>query len=145
MDTQKQDIGLADPDERPGSDVVIYDGKCRFCIGQVRRLARWDRRHQLSFLSLHDPRARELCPDLTSEQLMEQLYLVTADGKRYGGAAAARYLSRQLPRLWLLAPVLHLPGSLPLWQWLYRQFAKRRYWFGRTDRCETDSCDVHLK
>jgi predicted DCC family thiol-disulfide oxidoreductase YuxK len=47
---------LPDPDESPGSDVVIFDGQCRFCQGQVRNLRRLDwGGKRLSFLSLHIP------------------------------------------------------------------------------------------
>lgn len=136
---------LPDPRDRPRANVVIYDGHCRFCTAQVARLARWDRRAQLAFLSLHDHRTAEFCPDLTHDQLMQQMYLITPAGTRYAGAHAVRYLSRHLRRLWPLAPVLHIPGSLPIWQWLYRLVAKSRYWFGRTASCESDSCDIHFR
>ena len=41
--------------ERPEADVIIYDGHCRFCRGQVERLSRWDTGGRLAYLSLHDP------------------------------------------------------------------------------------------
>ncbi len=145
MDTRANGHHLADPRERPGTDIVVFDGHCRFCTGQVQRLAQWDRHGRLAFLSLHDPRAAELCLDLTHDQLMEQMYLVTTTGNRYGGAAAVRYLSRYMPRLWPLAPLLHIPGSLPVWQWFYDRVAKRRYRYGRLDSCDNDACDVHFK
>lgn len=136
---------LVDPDHRPGSDVVIYDGQCRFCRGQVERLAQFDRRGRLSFLSLHDPRVTERFPDLTHEQLMEQLYLIEPGGDRHAGAAAIRYLSRKLPLLWPLAPFLHVPASLPVWQWLYQQVARRRYRWGKlANDCDSGSCDLHF-
>ena len=145
MDKQENSPRLADPRERPGADIVVYDGQCKFCTGQVQRLAKWDGHRRIAFVSLHDPRAAELCPDLTHEQLMEQMYLVTPEGQRHGGAAAVRYLSRRLPRLWFLAPLLHIPWSLNFWQWAYRQFAKRRYRLGRVDACSSDVCDVHFR
>ncbi len=132
-------------EDRPEADVVIYDGHCRFCTNQVRRLAQWDGRGRLAFLSLHDKRVAERWPDLTHEQLMEQMYVVTPDGRRYGGAAAFRYLTRRLPWLWLLAPMLHIPFSLPLWQWGYRQIAKRRYRLGKIEACDGDTCQIHFR
>jgi predicted DCC family thiol-disulfide oxidoreductase YuxK len=136
---------LVDPDERPAGEVVIYDGHCRFCTAQVKRLARWDRGGRLAFLSLHDPRVSQRYPDLTSDALMDQMYLITRDGTRLGGAAALRYLSRHLPRLWWLAPALHVPGLLPFWQWCYRQVARRRYRLGGTQACDDDACHVHFR
>ena len=140
-----QQMSLADPDERPGSDVVIFDGNCRFCQQQVKRLDRFDAGNRLSFLSLHDPRITNLCPDLSHDQLMQQMYVIDRSGKRHGGAAAVRYLSRRLPRLWWLAPLLHIPFSLPLWQWAYQKVAVRRYRLAaHGDGDCTDACEIHM-
>ena len=138
---------LPTPAERPEADIVVYDGHCKFCTGQVQNLARWDTRHRLAYLSLHDPEVARRFPDLTHEQLMEQMYVVDHRGRRHGGAAAFRYLTTRLPRLYLLAPILHIPCTLPLWQWGYKQVAKRRYLLmGKTaDACDDDACQVHFK
>ena len=136
---------LPHPNEKPDSDVLIFDGNCKFCHQQVQRLKRWDARERLSFVSLHDPYVTEHFPDLTFEQLMEQLYVVDLTGNRYGGAAAIRYLSRKLPRLWWLMPLMHIPFSLPIWQWGYKQVAKRRYKISRKiESCDDGSCEVHF-
>ncbi|MCA9123761.1 MAG: DUF393 domain-containing protein [Planctomycetaceae bacterium] len=142
--TQKS-MELPGLEEHPNADVVIFDGNCNFCRGQVERLARWDRGGRLAFVSLHDPLVAQRYPDLTHDQLMEQMYLVDQSGQRYGGAAAFRYLSRKLPRLWLLAPLMHLPFTLPLWQWCYRQVAKRRYKIAGKQDCDGNACEVHFK
>jgi len=98
--------------DNPEADVLIYDGDCRFCTGQVARLARLDgTRKRLAFISLHDPEVARRWPDLTHDMLMEQMYLIDREGNRYGGAAAFRYLSRKLPWLWILAPLMHIPPS----------------------------------
>ena len=135
---------LVTPTERPTADVVIYDGHCRFCTSQIRRLAGWDKQQKLAFVSLHDPFVAEHYPDLSHDEMMKQMYIVDQRGNRYGGAAALRYLSRRLPRLWPLALALHIPFSLPIWGWLYKQVAKRRYKLaGKT--CDDGACDIHFK
>jgi len=136
---------LPTPADRPAAVVVIYDGDCRFCTGQVRRLSRWDTGGRLAYLSLHDAEVAGRYPDLTHEQLMEQMYVVDHSDWRHGGAAAFRYLTRLLPRLWPLAPLMHLPFSLPLWQWIYRQVARRRYRIAGKSSCENDTCRVHAE
>lgn len=143
--TADQTTDLPGLNDRPTGEVVIYDGQCVFCIGQVKRLARWDSGGKLAFVSLHDPIVAERYPDLTHEQLMEQMYLVDQHGRRHGGAAAFRYLSRKLPRLFPLAPLMHIPFTLPLWQWCYRQVAKRRYKIAGKEGCDSGACDVHVK
>ena len=144
-DTRPGDsVVLPSPHDLPDADVVIYDGNCVFCRGQVTRLARWDGGRRLAFVSLHDALVAERFPDLAHDQLMQQMVVVTRDGRRYGGAAALRYLTRRLPRLWPLAPLLHLPFSLPVWQWAYRQIAKRRYRLNPDAACD-EACKIHQR
>jgi predicted DCC family thiol-disulfide oxidoreductase YuxK len=147
------DSSLPSPHDFPKSDVVIFDGNCVFCTGQVENLKRLDGKNRLSFVSLHDPFVTEHFPDLSFERMMEQIYVVPKldsgfTSVRLGGAAALRYLSRRLPKLWILAPALHIPFTLPIWQWCYQQVAKRRYRIaGKTGTACDDSgtCDVHFK
>jgi len=135
-----------DPDTSPGTDVVIYDGECNFCKAQISRLRAMDWfGPRLSYLSLHDPRVSERYPNLTYDQLMDQMYVVDQKGNRYGGSDAVRYLTRRLPLLWPAMPVLHLPGTAGLWRWGYQQVAKRRYKIsGRGKECNDGACAVHL-
>jgi predicted DCC family thiol-disulfide oxidoreductase YuxK len=132
---------LPTPGQRPTADLVIYDGQCQFCRRSVERLRRLDSQQRLAFISLHDPEVSRRFPDLTKDQLLAEIYVVDQQGRRYGGAAAIRYLSRRLPRLWPLAPLMHLPGSLPLWNYLYRWVARRRYLLGGAT-CEDDTCQL---
>lgn len=143
--TMTLSVDLPDPDALPSGDVVIFDGECNFCRSQVSKLHRldWGGR-RLSFISLHDPRVAERYPDLTHDQMMEQMYVIDAEGNQHGGGDAVRYLSRRLPLLWIAAPILHLPGTARLWRWLYGQVAKRRYKLAGKS-CENDVCSVHLK
>lgn len=135
-------LQLPDPDDKPDCDVVIWDGRCNFCRSQVERLRRLDS-DKLSYLSLHDERCRSMCPDLSFEQLMEQLWVVTTSGDKFGGADAGRYLSRQLPKLWWLLPLLHIPFSMPLWRWFYRKIASRRYRIAGLNCDDNGTCDLH--
>jgi predicted DCC family thiol-disulfide oxidoreductase YuxK len=136
---------LPRPEDRPEADVVIYDAHCRFCTGQVERIARLDSGGRLAFLSLHDPEVPRRYPDLTHEQLMREMVVIDRRGSRHAGAAGFRYLSRRLRWLWPLAPLLHIPFSMPLWQWCYRQIASRRYLWGKVESCEDGTCRLHAK
>ncbi len=98
-------VHLPTPEERPEADILIFDGNCSFCRAQVERFARWDRRRQLAFLSLHDPQVYQRFPHLHPDELMREMVIVDRHGNHHAGAAAIRYLSRHLHRLWPLAPI----------------------------------------
>lgn len=135
---------LPSPEQRPEADVVIYDGQCRICTAQIQRLARFDGAGRLAYLSLHDPEVARRFPDLSYDDMMAAMYVVDQQGRRHRGADAVRYLSRRLPRLWWLAPLMHIPFSMPLWRWMYAQVANRRYKFGRIEEsCDGGTCHLH--
>lgn len=133
---------LPDPRQSPANDIVIWDGNCNFCRAQVERLHRLDS-GRLTYVSLHDPRVAQWCPELTHQQLMDQMWVVTPAGEQFGGADAGRYLSRKLPKLRWLMPLMHIPFSMPLWRWLYHQIAQRRYRLAGNSCDEEGSCDLH--
>lgn len=134
-------VAASSPQER---GVVLYDGHCRFCQAQIARLKKWDGGNRLQAISLHDPVVQERWPDISPERLMEEMCVVGTDGGRYWGPEAFRYLSRHLPSLWWLAPLMHIPGSMYLWRPLYRLVARNRYrLFGKAEECEEGTCSLH--
>jgi predicted DCC family thiol-disulfide oxidoreductase YuxK len=135
------ELHLPTPEEVADADVVIYDGQCSFCRARVKQLAWLDGGRRLAFLSLHDPAVAERYPDLTYDQLMKEMYVVDRHGRRHAGAAGFRYLSRRLPLLFPLAPLM--PFSMPLWHSLYGLVARNRYLFGKTEVCEDGACKLH--
>lgn len=138
---------VANPDSASNSlakDVVLFDGECRFCRSQIAILRWLDWFKRLEFVSLHDSSVISRFPDLSYDQLMEQMWVVTPEGEQFGGANAVRYLTRSLPSLYLLAPLLHIPGSLPVWSFLYRCVARLRYRIAGKSSCENGTCEVHF-
>jgi predicted DCC family thiol-disulfide oxidoreductase YuxK len=136
-------LGLPSPADRPAASVVIFDGQCRFCLSQVARFHAWDHQGRLAFLSLHDPLVHALWPDLTHDMLMREMYVIDPAGNRHAGFDSLKYLSRQLPRLWWLAPFLHIPLTRPLWSALYAWVARNRYRWGQVSTCQHGACRAH--
>lgn len=125
---------------KPAHDTVLYDGQCRFCRSRVANLRRLDLGGRLAFMSLHDDRVAHDFPEISRERLLEEMFVVDTSGNARSGATAVRYLSRRLPLLWPLAPFLHVPGSLPVWNWLYRLVARNRMRLSGT--CDEGTCRV---
>jgi predicted DCC family thiol-disulfide oxidoreductase YuxK len=80
----------------------------------------------IAFTSLHDPAVARDYPEISLEDLHRQMYVVDPRGLARGGADAVRYLSRRLVLLWPLALLLHVPGTMPIWQRLYAFVARHR-------------------
>jgi predicted DCC family thiol-disulfide oxidoreductase YuxK len=123
---------------RPSRDTVLYDGRCRFCRGQIALLRRLDLRGLLEFTSLHEPSVAREFPEIPPEALRAEMFVVGRDGRTWQGAAAVRYLSRRLVMLWPLAVPLHVPGSMPLWRSLYALVARNRHRIAGT--CDDGGC-----
>jgi len=122
----------------PARDTVLYDGHCRFCRRQIAILERLDPTGRLAFTSLHDPSVARDFPEIPPESLEQQMYVVDRRGNARGGADAVRYLSRRLVLLWPLAVLLHLPGTMPLWERLYAFVARRRMLIAGS--CDDGTC-----
>jgi predicted DCC family thiol-disulfide oxidoreductase YuxK len=125
---------------KPDHDTVLFDGQCRFCRRQIAFLRWLDWWGRLRFTSSHEPSVSETFPEISPEELQQQMFVVDRQGQARGGALAVRYLSRRLPPLWPLALLLHIPGSLPLWNALYAFIAKRRLLLA--GRCDDNSCQL---
>ena len=134
---------LPTPAERPASDVVIYDGHCRICTAQVRKLPWWDCQGRLSYLSLHDEEVARRFPDLKHERMMQEMVIVDHYGNRHWGPEAIRYLTRRLrdsggPRRSFTSPAACSSG--PLYRWI----ARNRYWLSGGEVCdEGGTCALH--
>jgi len=134
---------LPSPEERPDAEVVIYDGNCPICTAQVSKLPWWDCQQKLSYLSLHDLEVAERWPQLPQRRLMEEMCIINSHGDQHWGPEAIRYLTLRLRRLWWAMPLLYFPGSMFLWQPLYRWIARNRYRLSGTENCDDDACQLH--
>lgn len=130
--------------EKIDLDIVIFDGHCKLCRAGIARLQALDWFGHFRFVSLQDPEVRERFSDLTYDMLMAEMYVVSRSGKRMGGAAAFRYMSWFVPLMWPIAPFLNIPGTLPIWSFLYKIIAKNRYRFGRIEECDGGTCSLHF-
>jgi predicted DCC family thiol-disulfide oxidoreductase YuxK len=129
--------------ERPNAEVVIYDGECGFCQHQMRKIDRWDRDEQLAYVSLHDPQVAERWPELSKDDLMRQMCLVTQDKRHLYGADAFKHIAGELCPLWPISLAMRIPWSMPVWRFLYRQFARQRYRLSKRYACNGNACQMH--
>lgn len=137
---------LASLQKKPGHDVLIYDGECRFCTAQVERLGRWAG-PRLDKLPLQTPGLLEAL-GLDYDAAMQAMHLVTCDGAIYRGLEAAVQALRHRPVLGRLVLLYYVPIIRQLADLGYRLVARYRYLImGRAiarGECDGGSCALHM-
>lgn len=132
----------------PGRHVVLFDGHCKFCTAAAQKLARLARRGTLDLVSFQEPGALDPFPGLTHDACMRQMFLVTPQGRVYGGFEAAVQALATRPVLGWLARAYYLPGVRQLCDLVYRIIAANRYRIlGKAvaaGECEGGTCALHF-
>jgi protein-S-isoprenylcysteine O-methyltransferase Ste14/predicted DCC family thiol-disulfide oxidoreductase YuxK len=132
----------------PGRFLVLYDGHCKFCTAGAKKLAGMGRPGVLHLVSFQEPGVLDPLPGVTHEACMRQMYLVTPDGRVYGGFEAAVQAVATRPLLGRLAYVYYLPGIRLLLDLAYAVIAANRYRImGKAvaaGECEGGTCSLHF-
>lgn len=124
-----------------GHVVLIYDERCRFCIAQTQRLARWGRAERVELRRSDDPDAVAMLGSADREWAGRTLLAVREDGRVFHGYGA-------------VIAALNTRGSWRLVTWVYRVWpvrwlcdlvygliARNRYRLGGSaSNCETGQC-----
>ena len=121
--------------------VILYDGECPMCIFQMKVLSWLDWSHALALVPLSDPRAQEIAPQLTREDLLEAIHCVTPEGRIYRGARAIRFVGMRLPLLVPVALFLWLPGVIQIAEIVYQWVSRNRLLFSKMFGCK-DACAI---
>jgi predicted DCC family thiol-disulfide oxidoreductase YuxK len=109
--------------------IVLYDKDCGLCRWLMAWAIEHDDRKQLVAVAIQSPLGAELLADLAAGERLRSAHLVTDDGLRRSGGAAAADVLAMLPKTRLLGRLAHgLPRTTAL---LYGFVAARRQGFGR--------------
>jgi predicted DCC family thiol-disulfide oxidoreductase YuxK len=119
--------------------LVLYDEDCGFCRWSLDRLLRWDRRGSLRAAPIQSEEGARLLTDLDERDRLASWHLITPDGWRYSGGAAAGPMARLMPAG---APVAFLAETFPrstdrLYRWVARNRATLGRWLGE-QACAVD-------
>lgn len=129
--------------------IVLYDGHCRFCAGQMKNLLALARPGAVQALSFQDPGVLARFPGLTHDECMKAMQLVTPDGRVFTAFEAAVRAVATRPLLKPLAYLYYVPGIRQLCDFVYRQVAARRYRImGKTiaaEGCDGGTCSLHVR
>ncbi len=121
--------------------VLIYDGRCRFCVREASRLVRWVH-GAVRLESFRDPGVIERYPGLTLAACEQALQLVEPDGRIRSGAEGAVRTLRLNSRIAPLTWIYYMPGLRSAFDLAYRIVARNRFRL-RGEVCSDDTCGVH--
>ena len=127
--------------------IALYDGHCRFCTREAKRLAAIGGDH-VDARSFQDEGVLDAFPGLTHEACMDRLHVVAPDGQVFTGAEGIARVVATVPVVGYVAFGYYMPGIRQLAEWGYDQVAKNRYrLFGRTEEaCDLGgTCHLHEK
>lgn len=106
------------PDEVPFNGWIFYDGACSFCCELAQRFEGIFARRGFRFEPLqHEWVQRRL--NLTREEALEEMRVLTSAGEVFGGADAVVELAR---RIWWAAPLAFLARFQPVHTLLHRGY-----------------------
>lgn len=133
--------------EAPGKTIVLFDGDCRFCAIQVKKLLALARPHGLEAVNFQEPGVLERFPGLTHAECMKAMQLITPEGRVYRGFEAAVRALATRPYLGWVTWLYYLPGVRQVCDAAYAWIARNRYrLMGKTDsrsECQGGTCSSH--
>lgn len=112
---------------------VLYDGQCAFCRGWLSRSYRLLRRRGFKFATLQSPWVSTRF-GLNQADLLQEMRLILADGRKLGGADALIEIARSI---WWARPLYLLsrfPGAKQVLRATYRWIARNRHCLGGSCR-----------
>src|ERR1700687_1204529 len=113
----------------PANYVILYDGLCRFCSRQSRRLIFLARPGVIEAVNFQEAGALDRFPGITHDACMRAIHLVEPDGSVYRGFEAVVRAIATRPLFRWLAARYYLPGLRQILNGLYVFFAANRYRF----------------
>ena len=120
---------------------VLYDDQCPMCTFQMRVVTWLDWFDVTTLVPMSDPRAQQIAPSLTPEDLSAAMHCVTKSGRIFRGARCIRYIGMRMPLLVPLALSLWIPGVIWIAEKVYAWVSRNRYILSRVFGCK-EACAV---
>jgi predicted DCC family thiol-disulfide oxidoreductase YuxK len=123
------------PDHDPQSALprkgwILYDGGCGFCFRWVHLWEKVVERRGFAVKDLQSASA-DGSLQVPPENLLDDIRILTCDGRVESGADAYLYVARQIWWAWPFYAIFRLPGFNGMLWWGYRWFNRNRYRISR--------------
>ena len=137
LNADERQAGTGAADLRP---VIVYDGQCAFCRGQMARVRRRDTQGRFDDAARETPGLTERFPSLAQGDFNKGMRLIMPDGQVHVGSDAVYHIARQLPVWRRLAWLYRVPVLHGLARLAYGWVAANRQRLGRS--CTTGACEL---
>jgi predicted DCC family thiol-disulfide oxidoreductase YuxK len=114
------------PRLRLGALRVVYDGECDFCRSALLVVRYLDVLRRVSFHDYHKPEELAAATGVTYEEADDAAVAVDDRDRKFAGFDAFRQIAWRTPALWMLVPLLYIPGVPPLGRRAYAWVAAHR-------------------
>ena len=126
-------------DEKP---IILFDGVCNFCNGNVNFLIRQDKKNVFRFAALQSQTAQKLLAQYKKQKKGFESFVLMQDGKAYEKSSAALKVLKKLPWYWKWAQVFWIVPKF-IRDGVYDVIARNRYkWFGKKEECMIPTSEV---
>jgi predicted DCC family thiol-disulfide oxidoreductase YuxK len=122
--------------DKPSKPVVIYDGTCGICAGNLKWLYRLDWFKKFDAMPYQAAELLRMFPHLKLEECEKTMHLVFPDGTTYTGSDAFRKIFLRMPVTFLAGVLISIPPLPWALRKLYPIVARNRYRIGGT-------CEIH--
>ena len=109
--------------------IVIYDGECNICAGNLPWLHRLDWCHVFDDMPYQSP-GLDRYPQIQRADCEQALYVIFPDGRVYRGSDATREVFLRMPLTCLIGLVMAIPPLRQLLRYGYAILARNRYRIG---------------
>lgn len=117
--------------------VVIYDGTCGICAGNLKWLYRLDTLKKFEAMPYQAENLLTLFPHLKIEDCEKAMHVVFPDGRTYTGSDGFREVFLRMPLMFVVGLMMSIPPVPLILRKLYPVLARNRYRVG-------GSCELHL-
>jgi predicted DCC family thiol-disulfide oxidoreductase YuxK len=133
--------GLVTGPDQPAVS-VLYDGACPRCRASVALILSADPDQVVRPIDLTTVDVRTIHAELTPENCMRSMHIVTRQGVVKSGFDAVRGLGALLPLFWLPAVIGKIPGIASAGRVVYNRLAATR---PRDVPCTDEVCGIHAR
>ncbi len=122
--------------------VIFFDGQCPVCIRSRQAVQRLKADADLRFVDINDPDNLRRFPMVDAQEAHQQLFVLDPHGYLAGGYDGVVSLTRAIPGLRFLEPLLRWSPLRRLGWRIYRWVARNRYSLSRSLPQSHPGCKV---